>query len=262
VLVMGKPGASDGLSLLFSPDAAEDTLSRFDDCVAIRAVHPAVLMITSMTDPLGVSTDIELKLEPIDRSERKPARPVEAMPQAVAPAPQGRFMIEGHLQKAGPARSGASGWIGAATGEEKVEAFAVSWIEAVKGVRLTYGCEMMGRGRQVARIPGQVVGAKGQGTSINRVFFELTGAQAQEHEFVLTAAFRGEPARTVIGTKVELAGPTGQEPLVGLSLDLRERDAAAEPAGTSPAGVASAAATASGPERGRVRVFRAATMAK
>jgi hypothetical protein len=258
VLVMGKPGASEGLSLLFSPDAVDGTMARFDDCVAIRAAHSAMLMITSMTDPLGVSTDIELKLEPIERVERKPAHPVPDVDEPVA-APQGRFLVEGHIDRIGDTRAGASGWIGSATGEDRLESFAVSWLAPLKGVRLSYGCEMLGRGRQVARVPGQLVGTKGQGTTINRVFFELTGAQAQDFEFVLTASFRGVPARTVVGTKVELAGPSGREPLTGFSLDVRERDLAAEPA--APAS-APADLVAVAPDRGRVRVFRAANLAK
>lgn len=258
LLVMGKPGASEGLSLLFSPDATEQTLTRFDDCVAIRATHPAVLMLTAMTDPLGVSTDVELKLEPIDRTDRKAPR--EAIVPPPTNAPTGRLLVEGHLQKAGDVRAGASGWIGAATGEERVESFAVAWIESVKGVRLSYGCEMPGRGRQIARVPGQTVGAKGQGTAINRLFFELNGSQAGEFEFVLTAAFKGVPARTVTGQKVEIAGPTGQEPLIGFTVDVRERDVAAVPAPAAEPAHAPALVPAS--DRGRVRVFRAANAAK
>jgi hypothetical protein len=257
LLVMGKPGASEGLSLLFSPDATEQTLTRFDDCVAIRATHPAVLMLTAMTDPLGVSTDVELKLEAIDRADRKPSRDPAPAP-ALANGPTGRLMVEGHLQKSGDVRAGVSGWIGAATGEERLESFAVAWVESVKGVRLSYGCEMPGRGRQIARVPGQSVGAKGQGSAINRLFFELNGSQAGEFEFVLTAAFKGVPARTVTGQKVEIAGPTGQEPLIGFSVDVRERDVAAIPASASAAEAVPAPALVPASERGRVRVFRAA----
>lgn len=259
LLVMGKPGASEGLSLLFSPDATEQTLARFDDCVAIRATHPAVLMLTAMTDPLGVSTDVELKLEAIDRMDRKAPREASVAPPP-ANAPTGRLLVEGHLQKAGDVRAGASGWVGAATGDERVESFAAAWVESVKGVRLSYGCEMAGRGRQIARVPGQMVGAKGQGTAINRLFFELNGSQAGEFEFVLTAAFKGAPARTVTGQKVEIAGPSGQEPLIGFSIDVRERDAAAIPA--APAEPTPAPALAPASDRGRVRVFRAANAAK
>jgi hypothetical protein len=117
---------------------------------------------------------------------------------------------------------------------------------------------MLGRGRQMARVPGQLVGTKGQSTAISRVFFELTGSQAAEWEFVVTAAFRGAPPRTVVGRKVELAGPTGQEPLTGLKVELRER----EMADVEASSVAPAIAAAAPPERARVRVFRAANLAK
>jgi hypothetical protein len=258
VLVMGKPGASEGMSFLFSPDATEGTLSRFDDCVAIRATHPAVVMVTTMADPLCVSTDVELKLEPIERTER--AAPREAAP-ALVPLPPGRFLVEGHVQKIGDTRAGPSGWLGSATGGERLECFSVAWVDPLKGVRLSYGCEMLGRGRQTARVPGQLVGTKGQATAITRVFFELNGSQASDWEFVVTAAFRGAQPRTVTGQKVELAGPTGQEPLTGIKVELRERETeAATLPDVAPAAAVVAASAA--PERGRVRVFRAANLAK
>jgi hypothetical protein len=254
VLVMGKPGASEGLSLMFSPDVAEGLLVRFDDCVAIRATHPAVVMVTTLADPLCVSTDVELKLEPVDRGDRPASRDAKAA--APGPAPLGRFLVEGHVQAIGDSRAGPSGWLGAATGDNRLECFSVAWLESIKGVRLSYGCEMLGRGRQTARVPGQLVGTKGQSTAINRVFFELNGSQAGEWEFVVTAAFRGGPPRTATGQKVELAGPTGQEPLTGLKIELREREATAEASPDVPTTVAAAAA----PERGRVRVFRAVNL--
>lgn len=259
VLVMGKPGASEGLSLLFSPDADEGVLARFDDCVAIRATHPAVVMVTTMADPLCVSTDVELKLEPIDRAERSASRELQTA-AATAPAPTGRFLVEGHMQKLGDSRAGPSGWLGSATGDERLECFSVAWLELLKGVRLSYGCEMLGRGRQTARVPGQLVGTKGQSTAISRVFFELNGSHAAEWEFVITAAFRGAPPRTAVGQKVEIAGPSGQEPLIGLKVELRERDIAADDI-MIPAPAAAMAAAAA-PERARVRVFRAVNLAK
>jgi hypothetical protein len=256
VLVMGKPGASEGLSLMFSPDVTEGLLVRFDDCVAIRATHPAVVMVTTLADPLCVSTDVELKLEAIDRGDRLANR--EAKAAAPGPAPLGRFLVEGHVQAVGDSRAGPSGWLGAATGDNRLECFSVAWLESIKGVRLSYGCEMLGRGRQTARVPGQLVGTKGQSTAISRVFFELNGSQAAEWEFVVTAAFRGGPPRMATGQKVELAGPTGQEPLTGLKIELRERDATAEASPELPPAVAAAAS----PERGRVRVFRAVNLSK
>jgi hypothetical protein len=271
VLVMGKPGENEGLSLLFSPDAAESTLARFDDCVAIRATRPAMLMITSMTDPLGISTDVELKLEPIDRVERAATRePAITAPELPVAAP-GRFIVEAHLQKQGATRSTASGWVGSASGEDRLDCFGVSWRQPVKGARLSYGCEMLGRGRQVARVPGQIVGAKGQATPIVRVFFELSGSNAQAFEFVLTAAFKGAPSRTVSGTKVELSGPTGQEALVGFSVDLREKQPAERPADEAEStGTAEErepiqavpTLVAANQERGRVRVFRGGSFAR
>src|SRR5689334_14225029 len=106
VLVTGKPGSAEGLSFLFSPEAVENTLSRFDECVAIRATHPAVLMITSIADPLCVSTEIELKLESLEKLDGRVARELRGAdgPPAVT---SGRFVLEGHVQKLGDSRAGS-----------------------------------------------------------------------------------------------------------------------------------------------------------
>jgi hypothetical protein len=263
ILVLGKPGAAEGIEMLFSPDVSEQVLSRFDDCVAIRASQPATLMVTSIADPLCVSTDVELKLEPIGRPEVRPPAAANQQAPAEAAISSGRFILEGHLNKQGDARAGASGWLGSVGGDDRLEAFSLSWIESIKGVRLSYGCEMPGRGRHMARVPGQMVGTKGQATPITRVFFELNGSQADGYEFVATAVFKGMPARTVTGRTVEIAGPTGHEALTGLRVDLKPREAAAL---AEPAPETEAAPPAASPEpvpaRGRVRVFRAANIAR
>lgn len=258
IFVAAKPDASEGVEMLFSPDVPDRLLTRFGDCVAIRAPQPAMLMVTSIADQLCVSTEVELKLEPVGRPEAR----VQAPPPPPAPeesVTSSRFILEGHVQKLGDSRAGASGWLGTATGEDRIESFSVFWVQSIKGVRLTYGCEMPGRGRHTARVPGQMVGTKGQSTPITRVFFELNGSQAAEYEFVVTAAFKGAKPQTLAGRSVELAGPTGLEPLTGLRVDLRERVPEAEAAAAKEAPAAVAPSPA--PTRGRVRVFRAANLA-
>jgi hypothetical protein len=259
VVVHGKPGASEGVGLLYSPGVEDGALARFDDMVVISTRRDCVLMVTTISDPLTVSTDVELKLDPIARTT--PTAPAPAREEPAAPAvtiTPGYLQLAGHVQHLGDTGADASGWLGAPSGKARLEAFAVSWVNSIKGVRLNYGCEMKSRGRQTARVPGQLVGTRGQATPLTRVFFELTGSQAASYEFVATAAFAGSPPRTETGQRVELSGPTGQETLTGLKIDVRPVQAGlgrpvatAQPAGTPPL-----------PERGRVRVFRAADLQK
>lgn len=260
IMVTGKPGASDGVQMLFSPDVSDELLARFDDCVAIRAPQPAVLMVTTIADPLCVSNEVELKLEPVLRPEAKLPTAASQQPAPDATVTASRFILEGHVQKLGDARAGTSGWLGSAAGEERLESFSVSWVQSIKGVRLSYGCEMPGRGRHMARVPGQMVGTKGQSTPITRVFFDLNGSQAGDYEFVVTAAFRGVAPKTVVGRAVEIAGPTGLEPLTALKVDLRERLEKEDKAEAAVPAQAAPLETAS-PVRSRVRVFRAANLA-
>ncbi|MHB2170112.1 hypothetical protein [Alsobacter sp. R-9] len=272
VMVAGRPGASAGVGFLFAPDAIENTLSRFGDCVAIMAPQASVLLVTAIGQPESLSTDVELKLEPLDREASAPrgeTRP--AVAPAAAARSEGPFASTAHVQRQGDVMAGPDGWIGAPQSRNRIESFAVSWVAPVKGLRLGYGCEMPGRGRHSARVPGQAVGTKGQATPINLVHFELTGSAASAWELVVSAAFMGGEVRTAAGRKVELTGRTGQEALVGLKVDLRRAEAqpaaAAEAkapvaAPATPAPKAAAAALPAAVERGRVRVFRASAASR
>ena len=272
VVIAGRPGFSDGVTFLFSPDAVDGTLARFGDCAAILAPHASVLLVTSIGQPQSVSPDVQLQLDPLDRDARQeePAREAERKPAAAAPIertkPSGHFVSSGHVSQRGDIAADASGWLGSPERDNRIESFAVGWLTSVKGLRLTYGCEMPGRGRHAARVPGQTVGTKGQATPINRVFFDLNGSAAAEHELVVSAAFGGGRVETRTGTRVELSGPTGDEPLTALKVDLRRVSPEAAAVTT---GVAVPAQEALGwkgltppTERSRVRVFRASSMAK
>lgn len=259
VVIHRKPGASEGLSLLFSPGVVDATLARLEDMAVISAATDGELLVTTMAGPLTVSTDVELKLEPIGApGARAPSARGRQKPSEPPPAEKaGYLQLAGHVQHVGDTRADADGWLGASSGKSRLEAFALSWNASIKGVRLHYGCEMNGRGRQMARVPGELVGTRGQATPLTRVFLELKGSQAGAWAFVATAAFAGSAPRTLTGNRIELAGPTGQEALVGLKIEVRP----AEPMASRPSRMRGQAVPPL-PERGRVRVFRASDLQK
>ncbi len=263
VVIAGRPGFSEGTEFLFAPDVVDRTLSRVGDCVAILAPTASTLLVTSIGQPQSISPDVELKLDPLDREPAGAKTPAAAPAAVERPAPSGHFVAGGHLQRRGECAADEAGWLGAPDGVDAIESFAISWTEPVKGLRLGYGCEMPSRGRHMARVPGQIVGARGQATPITRVFFELSGSAAAEHELVVSAAFRGCPVQVANGGKLELAGPTGQEPLTGLKIDLRVRQSTARPVEATPPVLPAAElpVPAAANERGRVRVFRAPGLA-
>lgn len=259
VVVHRKPGASEGLSLLFSPGVVEATLARFEDMAVISAATASELLVTTMADPLTVLTDVELKLEPIGVTGAPVPSGRARLKQAAPPSTDktGYLHLAGHVQHVGDTREDEDGWLGSPSGKARIEAFALSWNTSIKGVRLHYGCEMMGRGRQMARVPGELVGTRGQATPLTRVFLELKGSQADAWAFVATAAFAGQAPRTLAGNRIELAGPTGQEALVGLKIEVRP----AETVASRPSRSAGKAVPPL-PEQGRVRVFRASDLQK
>jgi hypothetical protein len=268
VVISGRPGFSEGVEFMFAPDAVDRTLARFGDCAVILAPHASVLLVTSIGQPQSVSPDVQLQLDPLDRDAKPSAKDKDKAPSPAVERvmPSGVFAASGHVSQRGDVTSDAAGWLGNPESDNRIEGFSVAWISSVKGLRLGYGCEMPGRGRHAARVPGQLVGTKGQATPITRVFFDLNGSAAAEHELVVSAAFAGAPVQSRTGTKVELTGPTGQEPLTALKVDLRavSPEAAAAPSGTVvPAQEALGWKGLTTPtERSRVRVFRAASLGK
>ena len=258
VLVQRKPGAGEGLELLFSPGVVDGALTGFEDMAVISASREGELLVTTLSGPLSISTDVELKLDPIGKlTGVQPASQDSDATQAMPGFPGSRYLqLAGHVQRLGDTLQHETGWLGAASGRARLEAFAASWIVCIKGVRRHYGCEIEGHGRQTARVHGDLVGTRGQSAAITGVFFELKGSQAGAWEFVATAAFAGCLPRTATGSRIELSGPTGGEPLVGLKIDVRPATAQAQPSAAPSETIPPL------PERGRVRIFRATDRVK
>jgi hypothetical protein len=268
VVIAGRPGFSEGVEFMFAPDAVDRTLARFGDCAVILAPHASVLLVTSIGQPQSVSPDVQLQLDPLDRDAKPAHKDKEKAPAPAAERvkPAGVFAASGHVSQRGDVTADAAGWLGSPGSDNRIEGFSIAWIDSVKGLRLGYGCEMPGRGRHAARVPGQLVGTKGQATPITRVFFELNGSAASEYELVVAAAFGGELVPTRNGTKVELSGATGQEPLTALKVDLRalSPEATAVTSGLVVPGQETLGWKGLTPptERSRVRVFRASSLGK
>jgi hypothetical protein len=77
---------------------------------------------------------------------------------------------------------------------------------------------------------------------------ELSGEESDAYALSVEALFLGSPAVRSRGQRINLGGPTGREPLVGLRVDLSRS------AGVAPA--LAVAAKAKGTPQGKVRVFK------
>lgn len=240
VIVTPKPDESDGLQLVFAPGAAHDVLEQVGDCVVIRALRPAAVLVTTASHMTARSHEVELRVERLD-GMREAARGQPELAQAQGSAKgaatrsasdpyAGIFGLQGHVQKRGDCTAGPDGWLGAAGAVDRIEAFGVSWQRPAPGLRLHYGCMVEDGSQHVAKLPGQLVGSRGRALGIAEVRFELGGKRAGEFELVVSASFQGGAVRTVAGRQIALAGPTGSERLTGLRIGLCEPALALPPA--------------------------------
>jgi hypothetical protein len=291
VLVVPKPDECEGLRLVFSP-ASPSHLARVGDCVVISADRPAAVLVTTARHAAARSDDVELRVERLDAIRDEARQPVA---QGVVPVPRsvpvndpfaGIFEIQGHVQRRGDCKAPADGWLGGAGANERIEAIGISWQRSAPGLRLHYGCDLEDGTQHVAKLPGQLVGSRGQALGITALRFDLAGKRAQDFELVVSASFQGGAVRTVAGRQILVAGPTGAERLTGLKLVLREAVRALPPAATRPeprplvqaqparVGVVTAPARTAPPapapaapvvrpaaERPKIRVFRASRSA-
>jgi len=67
---------------------------------------------------------------------------------------------------------------------------------------------------------GSFVGTRGQARPLTEVRFELTGEAAENSELVIEALFQDAAPVRAKGRNIQLSGPSGQEALVGLRIDL------------------------------------------
>jgi hypothetical protein len=230
VIVAPKPDEAQGLELVFSPGSAHDVLGRVGDCVVIRARQPAAVLVTTASQLVSRSDEVELRVERLDKAQEDGPSKARSTPAIAAPAPSAApanpfadiFEIKGHVQRLGDCTAGQDGWLGAAGAVERIEAFGIAWQRPAPGLRLHYACRAEDGSEHVAKLPGQFVGSRGRALGIAEVRFELGGKRAAEFELVVTASFQGGAVRTVTGRGIALAGPTGAERLTGLRVALRE----------------------------------------
>lgn len=166
--------------------------------------------------------------------------------EASDPDEGGLILLAGHVQAAGDVEAGPDGWLGSARGRRWIEGFSASWQESLPGVRLTYAVDVEGNGRSKLCLAGQFAGTRRRAVPLTGVMFELAGPRAAEHELVVRASFLNSPVQEEAGRRVELMGPTGDEPLTGLWVNVRKVVLAQRPK-SKPVGAA----------KGRLRVFRA-----
>lgn len=277
------PGRNE---VVFHPDHPQPTLTSPGQALVLRALEPSQVQVEISSPGSAASLDVTLKFEPL-RCEASPRSgaaltaahvPVAAAqaahhgsyPAAVAsPSP---IQLVAHVARRGDVVVGADEWAAGPQAPARVEGFLIRWPGRPPDVQLRYAAVAVGQRPSDAQ-PVQVdeyTGTRGRGRALLGFTMEVVGPSARNYALNVDALFLGSPARRASGQAVQLAGPSGREPLVGLRVSVihahanapmemaRPLPALQQGAAIGPAGMSQPVAAPSIPmgDSRRVRVFR------
>ena len=229
IAVSPKPASSSAIAFMLHPDNAEPVLWRPGACLVVRASAPGKLEVAVTPFDRNGSTAATIRIEPLTQGmggESKAARPIEAPARRAGDVDD--FRVLAHVASIGDVSSGPDQWIAGPSRPSRIEGFSLEWSGAPDGLELRYSvrtARALAVSGQVMR-PGDFAGTKGKALGLVGVSFEMAGPAADDYQFVAEAIFLGAPAMRASGKRIDLSGPTGREPLVGLrvSPEARARD--------------------------------------
>jgi len=256
IRIVPAPGSNAGVLPVRHPDAQEPVLWQPGSAMVVQVLEPGQLLVEATpTHPRG-SAVATVRIETL--SQGKPSveitiRDGDQAQAAVAVKPNtSDFRVLGHVAGRGDVFVGADEWIGGPAAPARIEGLAIEWPNKPAGLTLRYAVSTS-RPDAISNAPAEVgtfVGSRGRALPLLGFAIELSGSSASNYELVVEAAFLGSPVGRTRGQRLNLTGPTGREPLVGIRLKIEQVDAASQP-NRQPAKSASTSQPA-----GRVRVFR------
>ena len=130
--------------------------------------------------------------------------------------------ILAHVARVGDTSVPAGEWIAGPESPARIEGLSLKWRDPSRHPDLKYAVRVGGRSSSLmwGNGDGSFVGTRGQARPLTEVRFELTGEAAENSELVIEALFQDAAPVRAKGRNFKLSGPSGQEALVGLRIDL------------------------------------------
>ena len=239
--------------ILADPDVEGNALTLPGDCLVVRALENATLRLEVTPSVPDGSVEATIQLERLTNGAAEQrttaARRKVSDPVPVGPVEQ-KLELVGHVARRGDVAVGADSWVAGPVDPSRIEGLTVRWLNQPADASLRYAAISGGDFEDAEMVEdGSFVGTRGRSRPIRGVAFEIVGRGASRYRLIAEGLFLGSlPVRSQ-GSKVTLAGPTGEEPLVGLRLSIEERGARGADAGQGFRGLPQS-------EPSRVRVFR------
>lgn len=256
VRVFPDRGNAQNCLIITAPDAADGTLYSPESALVVSVNRSCRIIVEVTPQRQGGSTNANIKIEPLTQGQMR------SRTSPMAPAPYlngelGDFRLLAHVAGVGDVTESLDRWIAGPTAPARIEGLCVVWPGKPQDIAINYAVRFARpqRGDNQFVPLGTFAGTRGRALPLTGFALEVSGPGANLYAFTAEAIFLGAPAMRVSGHRINLSGPSGREPLVGIKINVET--ASVQSSNIRPA-QAVAAATLGAPARtgGRVRVFR------
>jgi hypothetical protein len=240
------------------------------EAVVVRASHTSSLMVKIYSATGDSGNHAHLVFERVSATGLGAAslNASLAEPATYLDGLAGRFEILAHVARRGDVLAADGEWICGPHLPMAIEGIQIRWPGRPAGADISVSATQLVRGRSqpLPQAPvGEFVGSRGKAIPLAGITLSMSAALAARHVFECEALFLGTQVVRRSGALVELSGPTGLEPLVGLRIGIMpaiRSNAAADAARIEQAvarrvkPLSLETAIPSAGSSGRVRVFR------
>ncbi|RXH10109.1 hypothetical protein [Bradyrhizobium guangzhouense] len=255
VRVFPERGEGQNCTIIAPPDATDTILYGPPSGLVISAQRSCRLVIEVAPTYRGGSTAANVKIEPLTQGQlptRASTFPREA-PQPSAGELRD-FRLMAHVAGIGDVTEPVDTWIAGPNAPARIEGICLYWPGKPQDLTIQYAVRFARpqRGDNQFVPLGTFAGTRGRALPLTGINLEVSGPGAHLYSVTAEAIFLGAPALRMSGHRINLSGPSGREPLVGIKLGVEHAAVQSAPQPTR-----SVAAPAQPPRSGgRVRVFR------
>ncbi|MDP3255220.1 hypothetical protein [Bosea sp. (in: a-proteobacteria)] len=221
------PPGSD-IAVIDSADSfvrrGETVLGMPGDAVVLKSRREGAVLITVLSPGGRGRRQAHVGLE---RVTNAPRPSVGSFPQGAAPSldidPNDALEIMAHVAHRGDVTAKAGQWICGPQFPMAIEGIALSWRHPSHDLDIvTTGVfnDRSGRTQLPPAPSGRFVGTRGRSAPLVGLSLSLAGPLASRYTLSCEALFLGAAIVSRVGATIELKGPTGHEPLVGLRLSV------------------------------------------
>lgn len=203
--------------------SGETVLGMPGDAVVLKARREGAVLIKVLSPGGRGRRQAHVGLERVTNAPRPSLGTLpHVAPQTVDVNLEEQLEIMAHVANRGDVTAKGGQWICGPQFPMAIEGIALNWRHAPPGVDVVTTASLIDRGRtQLAPAPsGRFVGTRGRAAPLVGLSFTLTGPLASRYTLSCEALFLGAAIVSRVGATVELKGPSGHEPLVGLRLSI------------------------------------------